>query len=110
MRFLCDGRDLTGEGSAGYGCGNGIQGGNKCHNPDLLGFVKNDVFKRFMGGEALFCLFVDSMKGFGGASKVMRQFPCSRQGADRAGALLQVAHPSERKALEVALLEVPLWR
>ena len=48
-----------------------------------LDLANNVVFERFMRGEFLFHLILYWMKGSGGASKVMRQFPCSTVDAAR---------------------------
>ena len=67
------------------------QGGNKCPNTYFLGFSKeNMVFERFMGGEVFCNLLFYRMKSSGGASKVMRQFPCSRGGGTLEGV---ASHP-----------------
>ena len=49
----------------------------KCHDPDILGFSKTFLL-RGSWGLSFASLFFHQMKGSGGASKVMRQFHCSR--------------------------------
>ena len=51
------------------------QGGNKCHNPDFLGFSLNKQW--FLRGSWWVYVLFYLTKGSGGASQVTRRLPCS---------------------------------
>ena len=55
-----------------------IKGGMSAITQPSLDLVKNIVFERFLWGELCFLVVFTELKDAGGASKVMRQFPCSR--------------------------------
>ena len=54
--------------------------GNTGHNPDFLGFSLKRKTQSYSRGLCFLCSFgmLLNEKGSGGASKVVRQFPCSR--------------------------------